>query len=150
MTFQRGDVVLIPFPYTDLSASKTRPAVVVSGDVYHKARSELLLAYVSSQVSRVNSTIDYVLTRGHLPFSQRSGPNEWKKARHFESSGSTSSPGQPATYPGCTASRTRRRTFGWVRISLPPGLSSTRRRGASRLAIDRAGQFTHNGLFGYN
>ncbi len=62
MTFQRGDVVLIPFPYTDLSASKTRPAVVVSGDVYHKARSELLLAYVSPQVSRVNSTIDYVLS----------------------------------------------------------------------------------------
>ncbi len=32
MAFQRGDVVLIPFPYTDLSASKTRPAVVVSSD----------------------------------------------------------------------------------------------------------------------
>ncbi|MEA3397813.1 MAG: type II toxin-antitoxin system PemK/MazF family toxin [Chloroflexota bacterium] len=34
MAFQRGDVVLIPFPYTDLSASKTRPVVVVSSDIY--------------------------------------------------------------------------------------------------------------------
>jgi mRNA interferase MazF len=61
MVFRRGDVVLIPFPYTDLSASKTRPAVVVSSDIYHEARSEFLLAYVSSQISQANPTIDYVL-----------------------------------------------------------------------------------------
>ena len=61
MAFRRGDVVLIPFPYTDLSASKTRPAVVVSSDIYHATRSELLLAYVSSQISRANSAIDCVL-----------------------------------------------------------------------------------------
>jgi len=61
MAFRRGDVILIPFPYTDLSAAKTRPAVVVSSDIYHAARSELLLAYVSSQVSQANPTIDYVL-----------------------------------------------------------------------------------------
>ncbi len=62
MAFQRGDVVLIPFPFTDLSATKTRPAVVVSSAVYHTIRSELLLAYVSSQVSRANPAIDYLLT----------------------------------------------------------------------------------------
>ena len=61
MAFQRGDVVLIPFPYTDLSASKTRPAVVVSSDIYHAARSELLLAYVSSQIPQANPAIDHVL-----------------------------------------------------------------------------------------
>jgi mRNA interferase MazF len=62
MAFQRGDVVLIPFPYTDLAATKTRPAVVVSSDHYHAVRSELLLAYVSSQLSKAHDTIDYVLT----------------------------------------------------------------------------------------
>lgn len=61
MAFRRGDVVLIPFPFTDLTATKTRPAVVVSSDFYHAARSELLLAYVSSQVSKAHDTIDYVL-----------------------------------------------------------------------------------------
>jgi mRNA interferase MazF len=61
MAFRRGDIVLIPFPYTDLSASKTRPAVVVSSDIYHATRAELLLAYVSSQISQANPTIDYVL-----------------------------------------------------------------------------------------
>ena len=62
MAFQRGDVVLIPFPYTDLSAIKTRPAVVVSSSLYHTVRSEILLAYISSRISRATSVLDYVLT----------------------------------------------------------------------------------------
>lgn len=48
MTFQRGDVVLIPFPFTDLTATKTRPAIVVSSAAYQRTRPDLLLAYVSS------------------------------------------------------------------------------------------------------
>ena len=61
MAFQRGDVVLSPFPYTDLSASKTRLAVVVSSEVYHRIRSDLLLAYISSQVSKAHPVLDHVL-----------------------------------------------------------------------------------------
>jgi len=62
MAFSRGDVVLIPFPYTDLSTTKTRPAVVISSSTYHSVRSELLLAYVSSQISKAVPPLDYVLT----------------------------------------------------------------------------------------
>ena len=61
MAFQRGDVVLVPFPFTDLSAAKTRPAVVVSGDLYHQVRPDLLLAYVSSQVAQAHPSLDYLL-----------------------------------------------------------------------------------------
>lgn len=61
MAFQRGDVVLIPFPFTDLTATKTRPAVVVSSAAYHNVRSELLLAYVSSQTAKATAPIDCVL-----------------------------------------------------------------------------------------
>jgi mRNA interferase MazF len=61
MEFQRGDVVLIPFPYTDLTANKTRPAVVISGPVYHALRTELLLAYVSSQIVKATPPIDFLL-----------------------------------------------------------------------------------------
>lgn len=55
MAFQRGDVVLIPFPFTDLTATKTRPTVMVSSVAYQSVRSELLLAYVSSQVIKALS-----------------------------------------------------------------------------------------------
>ena len=61
MAFQRGDVVLIPFPFTNLTATKTRPAVVVSSATYHTVRTELLLVYVSSQISKATPPIDYVL-----------------------------------------------------------------------------------------
>jgi len=66
MAFKKGEVVLIPFPYTDLSASKTRPAVIVSSDNYHTVRSELLLAYVSSHVAKANPILDYILAEVDL------------------------------------------------------------------------------------
>jgi len=62
MAFQRGDVVLLPFPFTDFTATKTRPAVVVSSAVYQSVRPELLLAYISSQVSKATVPIDYILS----------------------------------------------------------------------------------------
>lgn len=61
MTFRRGDVVLIPFPFSDLSATKTRPAVVISSDDFYTSRVELLLAYVSSQIVRAMPPLDYIL-----------------------------------------------------------------------------------------
>ncbi len=61
MAFQRGDVVLIPFPFTDLTATKTRPAVVVSSATYQGVRSELLLGYVSSQIVKATAPVDYIL-----------------------------------------------------------------------------------------
>lgn len=61
MAFQRGEVVLIPFPYTDLSATKTRPAVIVSSPAYHAVRPDLLLAYVSSQILVAVPPLDVLL-----------------------------------------------------------------------------------------
>lgn len=61
MVYSRGDVVLIPFPFSDLSTTKTRPAVVVSSIQYHSVRGELLLAYVSSQVAKADPLLDHVL-----------------------------------------------------------------------------------------
>lgn len=44
-----GDVVLVPFPFTDQSAVKRRPAVVVSSPAYHQARPDLLIMAVTSR-----------------------------------------------------------------------------------------------------
>ncbi len=61
MAFQRGSVILIPFPFSDLTTTKTRPAVVVSSNIYQTTRSELLLAYISSQITNATPHIDYIL-----------------------------------------------------------------------------------------
>jgi len=40
-----GDVVLVPFPFADLTGRKVRPAVIVSADPQN---SELILAFITS------------------------------------------------------------------------------------------------------
>ena len=58
-TYQFGDIVLVPFPFTDQSATKKRPAVVISSAAYHQQRPDLLIMAVTSQV-RPTQTIGEV------------------------------------------------------------------------------------------
>jgi len=46
--YNKGDIVLIPFPFSDLSSSKTRPAVVVSAEVYEKTTGNIIVAMITS------------------------------------------------------------------------------------------------------
>ncbi len=46
----QGDVVLVPFPFTDLSAAKQRPAVVISADWFNRSRRDCVLAAITSQI----------------------------------------------------------------------------------------------------
>jgi len=47
--YEFGDLVLVPFPFTDQSTSKRRPAAVVSSDAYHRERPDLIILAVTSQ-----------------------------------------------------------------------------------------------------
>jgi mRNA interferase MazF len=44
-----GDVVLVPFPFTDQTGQKKRPAVVVSSLAYDRAKPDVILMAVTSQ-----------------------------------------------------------------------------------------------------
>jgi mRNA interferase MazF len=50
MPFEFGDVVLVPFPFTSHTASKRRPAIVVSNIAYNDARPDLVVMAVTSQL----------------------------------------------------------------------------------------------------
>jgi mRNA interferase MazF len=52
MPFDFGDIVLVPFPFTSQTASKKRPAVVVSNRAYNEARPDLIVMAVTSQLRR--------------------------------------------------------------------------------------------------
>ena len=48
MAFQGREVILVPFPFRDRLAEKTRPAVVISGAGYNQ-RGDLVIAAITSQ-----------------------------------------------------------------------------------------------------
>ena len=45
-----GEVVLVPFPFTDQIGAKKRPAVIVSTSAYNTSRRDLIIMSVTSQV----------------------------------------------------------------------------------------------------
>ncbi len=59
-SYEFGDIVLAPFPFTDQTSSKKRPAVVVSSAAYHLERPDLIIMAVTSQV-RPSATVGEVL-----------------------------------------------------------------------------------------
>ena len=47
-SLRRGDAVLVPFPFADLSGQKLRPAIIISADPQSK---EIILSFITSVMS---------------------------------------------------------------------------------------------------
>lgn len=70
--FRRGDLVLVPFPFTDLSTVKRRPALVVSPNRLHQHLDDVILVAMTSKVPSPLGEFDVPLDSrdmavGHLP-----------------------------------------------------------------------------------
>src|SRR5262249_8553112 len=50
--YSRGDVVLVGFVVSQESGRKLRPAVVISSPAYHRARQQVVVAAITSNVRR--------------------------------------------------------------------------------------------------
>ncbi len=48
--YRQGDIVLVSFPFTDLTSSKRRPALILSPDFFNAATEDLVLAAITSNV----------------------------------------------------------------------------------------------------
>jgi mRNA interferase MazF len=53
MAYEFGNVVLVPFPFTDQTAFKKRPAVIVSNRAYNSTGPDVVLMPITSQVRAV-------------------------------------------------------------------------------------------------
>jgi mRNA interferase MazF len=62
MDYQFGDVVLVPFPFTDQSTAKQRPGVIISNATYHRERRDVILMAITSQV-RSSGTFGEVIVQ---------------------------------------------------------------------------------------
>lgn len=62
MSFNRGDVVLVPFPFTDLTTQKQRPALVISSNDFNSSSLDVILLGITSQIPKEVAQSDYYLT----------------------------------------------------------------------------------------
>jgi len=73
MPYKQGEIVLVPFPYSDLSGSKRRPVLVVSNDVYNASFPDIVVVAITSRTEKIDGyslTLESVdLEIGQLPES---------------------------------------------------------------------------------
>lgn len=62
-----GDIVLVPFPNSDLTSGKLRPALVLYEDANE---NEVTIAYISSKIPLVLSPCDVLVTKGTHSFKE--------------------------------------------------------------------------------
>ncbi|MDP3104660.1 MAG: type II toxin-antitoxin system PemK/MazF family toxin [Candidatus Methanoperedens sp.] len=56
----KGEIILITFPFTDLSGSKLRPALVLAAD-----REDITVAFITTNLQQVNNT-DMLLRKSSI------------------------------------------------------------------------------------
>jgi mRNA interferase MazF len=57
-----GDIVLVPFPFTDQTTTKKRPSVVISSTAYNSARPDIILMAITSQLRAIMALGEVWLT----------------------------------------------------------------------------------------
>lgn len=59
----KGKVVLVPFPFTDLTVAKLRPALVL-----YEGDKDAIMAFISSKLPSNPSMVDVLITKNHSSF----------------------------------------------------------------------------------
>jgi len=83
MSYKRGDVVLVPFPFTDLSTAKQRPALVVSADWFNEIRCDRVLVAITSQIPATLEDDQYLLSRADITDAGLPKPSMVKLGKIF-------------------------------------------------------------------
>lgn len=50
--YERGNIVLVPFPFTDQTTTKKRPAVVISSNSYNTTSPDIVIMAITSQIEK--------------------------------------------------------------------------------------------------
>jgi len=51
--YKKGDIVLVPFPFSDQTAAKKRPAVIISSSQYNTTSQDIIIMAVTSRIDRL-------------------------------------------------------------------------------------------------
>lgn len=61
IALRRGDVVLVPFPFAELTTTKTRPALIISGQAFASTEGRITVAGITSNVAAHRNATSYAL-----------------------------------------------------------------------------------------
>ena len=50
--YERGNIILVPFPFSDQSAIKKRPAIVISSDDYNESSPDIIIMAITSRTEQ--------------------------------------------------------------------------------------------------
>jgi mRNA interferase MazF len=51
--YRRGDIVLVPFPFSDQTTVKKRPAIIISSSQYNTTSQDIIIIAVTSRIDRL-------------------------------------------------------------------------------------------------
>src|SRR5262245_26536855 len=73
MKVQRGDVVLIDYPFTDASGAKVRPALVVQNNQRNAKLAETIVAFITKNLTHIGKDKTQFLIDLSTPDGKKSG-----------------------------------------------------------------------------
>lgn len=73
MPYKRGDVVLVPFPFSDTETTKKRPAVIVQSNSFNRKLDTVIVAQITSNISRANKEPSQLLVKIGTPEGRLTG-----------------------------------------------------------------------------
>lgn len=56
--YKQREIVLLPFPYSDLSASKKRPALIISNNSYNEKYRDVIVCVITSKLFKDDYSIE--------------------------------------------------------------------------------------------
>jgi mRNA interferase MazF len=59
--YKQGDVVLVPYPFTDRDEAKQRPALIMSANWYNSSKGKYILSPITSSIPRNRDKDDFLL-----------------------------------------------------------------------------------------
>ena len=79
MIVNQRDIILVPFPYSDMSQVKKRPSIIVSNHYYNSKNMDVICCAVTSNPKNYDKSVEIVnedLDNGELKYDSRVKPTK--------------------------------------------------------------------------
>jgi len=74
MTYEPGDIVLVPFPFTNLTTAKRRPVLVLSSRDFNAQSNDFIVCGITSNLANASHSVlidNQDMAKGRLPAPSR-------------------------------------------------------------------------------